>query len=237
MKLPFTVGVMADGERIHADLADLPHLLVAGTTGSGKSVFINSLIIDLIESSNARFLMIDPKRVEMAAYRDSPRLIRQPIFDMGAAVHAIEWIAWHMEQRFQLLMAEGLKSWDQIPGGAYRVVVVIDELANLMLTHKEVEQPLVAIASQGRAAGIHLVAATQRPSADVLTGLLRANIPARAAFATVTSIDSRIILDQEGAEKLKGHGDMLYRNGTSVWHVQAPMVSDETIRNVARNAR
>lgn len=238
MSLLFTVGYTPDGQAVEADLAELPHMLIAGTTGSGKSVFLNSIITELMERSNAQFLMIDPKRVELAAYRGSRRLVRPPVNDAEEAASAFGWAYALMQMRYTALERRGLKDISMITPVMPRLVIVVDELANVMLSDKKrVEPPLVQIASQGRAAGIHLLLATQRPSADVLTGLLRANIPARAAFATVTSIDSRIILDQEGAEKLKGHGDMLYRNGTQMWHLQGRMVSDKTINMVAGATR
>jgi S-DNA-T family DNA segregation ATPase FtsK/SpoIIIE len=236
MKLPFVVGTTDDGEPHEEDLAELPHLLIAGTTGSGKSVFMHSLITDLMTSTNARFLLFDPKRVEMSLYRDSPALIRQPVVNVPEAAGALRWVEFAMEQRFRMLESRGLRDWADMRPILPRLVVVIDELANLILADKTVERPLVALASQGRAAGIHLVVATQRPSADVLTGLLRANVPARIAFATVTSIESRIILDETGAEDLKGKGDMLFRNGTRLVHLRGRFVSAAEITRVSRGA-
>lgn len=231
--LPIVLGHTAEGP-VRADLAELPHLLVGGTTGSGKSVFIHSLMMDLLTGSDARFLMIDPKRVELAFYAGSPRLVRPPIVQMADAAWALDWAKMQMELRFTALAVHGLRDWKQFEPARPRLVIVIDELANLILENPGVEHPLVAIASQGRAAGVHLVVATQRPSADVLTGLLRANVPARAAFATVTSIESRIILDVTGAELLKGKGDMLFRNGTRLMHMQGRYVPDEQIIKTAR---
>jgi S-DNA-T family DNA segregation ATPase FtsK/SpoIIIE len=228
MSLPFLVGNNAQGP-LYADLADEPHLLVAGTTGSGKSVFIHSVLYDLFTRSDCRFLMFDPKRVELSYYRNSPRLFRQPVVDPANAAKALRWAAILMDQRFKVLQDMGLRDWGDLEPALPRIVIVIDELANLILADKKIEQPLVTIASQGRAAGIHLVMATQRPSADVLTGLLRANIPARVAFATVTSIESRIILDEVGAEKLQGKGDMLYRNGTRMMHLRGRQVAQVRI--------
>lgn len=235
MTLTFLVGDAPDGPH-YADLVELPHLLVAGTTGSGKSVFIHSLIVDLLTGSNAHFLMFDPKRVELSFYRNSPRLVRPPVVNVAEAVGALRWAEFYMEQRFTILERHGLRDWADLTPPMPRLVIVIDELANLILADKSIEKPLVAVASQGRAAGIHLVAATQRPSADVLTGLLRANVPARVAFATVTSIDSRIILDETGAENLEGKGDMLFRNGTQVTHLRGRMVPDRDILQAARAA-
>lgn len=241
MSLIFTVG-RRPGETVEADLARLPHLLVAGTTGSGKSVFLNSLLVDIMYSNTPRdlqLLLIDPKRVEFAAYRGSPHLLRQPVVNIEEAASALEWVRLQMDNRYRAIEATGerdLAGFNLVVEGDVhfpRLVIVIDELANLILSHRAVEEPLVAIASMGRAAGIHLVAATQRPSADVLTGLLRANIPARAAFATVTAMESRIILDQPGAERLHGKGDMFYRVGTELIRLQGRQVSDEQIKEVA----
>lgn len=230
--LKFLVGSSNDGP-VYADLASLPHLLVGGTTGSGKSVFINSLLVDLFAGSDARFLIIDPKRVEYMGYRGSPRLTRPPIVNMPDALGALLRVKTEMDTRFALLETQAARDWGDLTPAMPRLVIVIDELANLILAYPDVEIPLVAIASQGRAAGIHLVVATQRPSANVLAGLLRANVPARAAFTTVTSIESRIILDTTGAEKLKGNGDMLFRNGTQLLHLRGRMVTDAEIRAVA----
>lgn len=236
MSLNFLVGTNSDGP-VYADLAELPHLLVAGTTGSGKSVFIHSLIVDLLETSNAQFLMIDPKRVELSMYRGSPRLVRPPITNVNEVAGVLRWAEFYMESRYRVMEANGVRDCADLTPIMPRLVIVIDELANVILSDKTVEKPLVAIASQGRAAGIHLVAATQRPSADVLTGLLRANVPARVAFATVTSIESRIILDETGAENLKGKGDMLYRNGTQVMHICGRLVDDKTIKRAAQGTQ
>lgn len=233
MSLPFLLGHTADGP-VGEDLETLPHLLVGGTTGSGKSVFVHSMLMDLLTLSDARFLMIDPKRVELSFYAGSPRLVRPPIVDMSEAAQALDWAAQQMERRFQALQTHRVRDWSQLEPRRARMVIVIDELANLILANPAVEKPLVAIASQGRAAGMHLVIATQRPSADVLTGLLRANVPARVAFRTVTSIESRIILDDTGAEDLKGKGDMLFRNGARLVHMQGRYVPDEQIIQVAR---
>lgn len=233
MSLNFLVGTRPDGSEVHADLVELPHLLVAGTTGSGKSVFIHSLIVDLLEGTNAQFLMVDPKRVELAMYRGSRRLVRPPITNVAEVAGAMRWAEFYMEQRFTIMERLGLRDWANMTPIQPRLVIIIDELANVVLSDKTVEKPLVAIASQGRAAGIHVVAATQRPSADVLTGLLRANVPSRVAFATVTSIESRIILDETGAENLTGKGDMLFRNGTVVQHLRGRYLDEKQIRRAA----
>jgi DNA segregation ATPase FtsK/SpoIIIE, S-DNA-T family len=219
MTLPFTVGTAA-GQPVTADLAALPHLLIAGTTGSGKSVFMRSLLADLLDTDTL-LLLIDPKRVEFAAYRNSPQLVTRPLVDPEQAEAALLWLRNEMEERYRLLEGRGLLNIDSTD--MPRIVAVVDELANLILLHPRVEKPLVALASMGRAAGIHLVLATQRPSADVLTGLLRANIPARVAMTVATQMESRIILDEPGAEKLNGRGDLLFRVGNKVTRLQGRM--------------
>jgi S-DNA-T family DNA segregation ATPase FtsK/SpoIIIE len=233
MSLRFLVGHSAEGPT-YADLETLPHLLVAGTTGSGKSVFLHSMLCDLLTGSDARFILIDPKRVEFSFYKGSARLVRPPLTDMDDAATALRWAKMNMDMRFRLLEANNLRDWGDLKVGSSRIVIVVDEMANLLLTHPEVERPLSEIAMMGRAAGIHLVLATQRPSADVLTGLIRTNIPARVALTVSTAVESRIIIDTTGAEDLKGHGDMLYRNGARLIHLSGRYVPDKQIIAIAR---
>lgn len=241
MSLNFVVGRTQDNKSEIVGLTELPHLLVAGTTGSGKSVFMNSLIYDLIganEPETLRLLLLDPKRVEFRQWRNAPHLLRDPAVSIADMKSSLLFAQHQMDLRFRVMENADVKDIDQYNDEFNRplpyIVVVIDELANLILSDKTVENPLVAIASMGRAAGVHLVAATQRPSADVLTGLIRANVPARAAFTTVTAIESRIIIDQPGAEKLRGKGDMLFRGqGAQVLHLQGRYLSDEQIKEIA----
>ena len=225
----FAVGKDIGGNRIIGDIAKLPHVLIAGTTGSGKSVCTNSLIVSLLYKSTpeeVRFIMVDPKMVELAPYNGIPHLLIPVVTDPKKAAGALQWAVFEMMKRYKAFSENGVKdlaSYNALAEQAQpdengekmkklpTVVVVIDELADLMLVAaKEVEESICRVAQMGRAAGMHLVIATQRPSADVITGLMKANIPSRIAFAVASSMESRIILDNPGAEKLVGKGDMLY---------------------------
>ena len=219
----FAVGKDISGGRIVGDIARFPHVLIAGTTGSGKSVCTNSLIVSMLYKSTpeeVRFIMVDPKMVELAPYNGIPHLLIPVVTDPKKAAGALQWAVYEMMKRYKLFsernvkdlaaynaLAEADPSLQKLP----TVVVVIDELADLMLiAAKEVEESICRVAQMGRAAGMHLVIATQSPRADVITGLMKANIPSRIAFAVASSLESRIILDNVGAEKLVGKGDMLY---------------------------
>ncbi len=219
----FAVGKDIGGNQIIGDIAALPHVLIAGTTGSGKSVCTNSLIVSLLYKSTpeeARFIMVDPKMVELAPYNGIPHLLIPVVTDPKKAAGALQWAVFEMMKRYKLFSEKGVKKLSEYNALAETdeeikklptVVVVIDELADLMLVAaKEVEESICRVAQMGRAAGMHLVIATQRPSSDVITGLMKANIPSRIAFAVASSLESRIILDTQGAEKLVGKGDMLY---------------------------
>ena len=219
-KLAFPLGKGSGGEHVIADLARMPHLLVAGSTGSGKSVFVNSLITSIITQATpeeVRFVMVDPKRVELTVYNGIPHLITPVIVDTQKVVNALQWIVRQMEERLQSLAEEGARdigSYNEKKSGSNRMpylVLIVDELADLMMTAgKAVEHGLVRLAQMGRATGIHLVVATQRPSVNVITGLIKANFPTRISFMVTSLVDSRTILDGSGAEKLLGRGDMLY---------------------------
>ena len=219
----FAVGRDIGNKDIVGDIAKLPHVLIAGTTGSGKSVCTNSLIISLLYKSSpedVRFIMVDPKMVELAHYNGIPHLLIPVVTDPKKAAGALQWAVYEMMKRYKTFSELGVKKLEEYNALAAQredlphmasVVVVIDELADLMLVAaKEVEESICRVAQMGRAAGMHLVIATQRPSADVITGLMKANIPSRIAFAVASSLESRIILDTTGAEKLVGKGDMLY---------------------------
>ena len=219
----FAVGRDIGNKEIVGDIAKLPHVLIAGTTGSGKSVCTNSLIISLLYKSSpedVRFIMVDPKMVELAPYNGIPHLLIPVVTDAKKAAGALQWAVFEMMKRYKTFSELGVKKLEEynaIAAGREdlphmpSVVVVIDELADLMVVAaKEVEESICRVAQMGRAAGMHLVIATQRPSADVITGLMKANIPSRIAFAVDSAINSRIILDNPGAEKLVGRGDMLY---------------------------
>ena len=240
-KLSFAIGKDIGGTSIVGNIAKLPHLLIAGTTGSGKSVCMNSLILSLLFKSSpeeVRLIMIDPKMVELGIYNGIPHLFVPVVTDPKKAAGALQWSVVEMLKRYRLFSEAGVRDlagYNQhrkklgestIP----RVVIVIDELADLMLVaSKEVEESICRVAQMGRAAGMHLVIATQRPSADVITGLMKANIPSRIAFAVSSAMESRIILDSSGAEKLIGAGDMLYSplGAGKPLRVQGAFVSDE----------
>ena len=219
----FAVGKDIGGNNIVGNIARLPHVLIAGTTGSGKSVCTNSLIVSLLYKSTpdeVRFIMVDPKMVELAPYNGIPHLLIPVVTDPKKAAGALQWAVFEMMKRYKMFSEKGVKDLagynalaetDEDVKKLPTVVVVIDELADLMLVAaKEVEESICRVAQMGRAAGMHLIIATQRPSADVITGLMKANIPSRIAFAVASSMESRIILDTTGAEKLVGKGDMLY---------------------------
>ncbi len=216
--LLFALGVEVDGKPRYEDLSKMPHLLIAGSTGSGKSVCINTIIASLILKNTPktlRFLLIDPKMVELSLYEGIPHLLMPVVRDRKMAVKVLKMaVAW-MEYRYKLLSKVGAKSLESYNNktGDYKpyIVIIIDEFADLILTQgKEVEGPIARLAQMARAVGIHLIVATQRPSVDVITGIIKANFPVRIAFKVPSKVDSRVILDTTGAEKLLGKGDMLY---------------------------
>ncbi len=240
-RLSFALGKDIGGEAIVGNIAKLPHLLIAGTTGSGKSVCMNCLILSLLYKSTpeeVRLIMIDPKMVELGIYNGVPHLYVPVVTDPKKAAGSLQWSVVEMLKRYRLFSELGVRDLAgynalQKKNGEPtlpQVVIIIDELADLMMVaSKEVEESICRVAQMGRAAGMHLVIATQRPSADVITGLMKANIPSRIAFAVSSAMESRIILDQAGAEKLVGHGDMLYAPiGTGKPpRIQGAFVSDE----------
>lgn len=239
--LSFAVGKDISGEPVVGNISKLPHLLIAGTTGSGKSVCMNSLIISLLykaEPDEVKLIMIDPKMVELGVYNGIPHLYIPVVTDPKKAAGALQWAVAEMLKRYRLFSEVGVRDLSAYNGYLEAneqkkmpsVVVVIDELADLMLVaSKEVEESICRVAQMGRAAGIHLIIATQRPSADVITGLMKANIPSRIAFAVSSALESRIILDTAGAEKLVGMGDMLYApiGCGKPQRIQGAFVSDE----------
>ena len=240
-KLTFAIGKDIAGNAICGNISKLPHLLIAGTTGSGKSVCMNSLIISLLYKARpdeVKFIMIDPKMVELGIYNSIPHLYVPVVTDPKKAAGALQWAVVEMLKRYRLFSEVGVRDLETY--NAYcrsngeeplpQMVIVIDELADLMMAaSKEVEESICRIAQMGRASGQHLVIATQRPSADVITGLMKANIPSRIAFAVSSTLESRIILDQGGADKLIGHGDMLYApiGCGKPLRVQGAFVSDD----------
>ncbi len=219
-KMALALGKGAGGEAVAADLTKMPHLLIAGATGSGKTVCLNTVICCLLMNNtpnDIRFILVDPKRVEMTQYNSLPHLATPVITDSHKAITALRWLLQEMEERYKKLAAAGarhIEGYNKNKGGTERLpylVLIIDELADLMMAgFDEVESSLCRLAQLARATGIHLVVATQRPSVDVVTGLIKANFPTRISFAVTSQVDSRTILDSAGAEKLLGQGDMLY---------------------------
>lgn len=245
-KLPFALGKTLSGQNVIGDISKMPHVLIAGATGSGKSVCINTMIISLIYKlgpEDLRFIMIDPKMVELNVYNALPHMLIPVVTDPKKAAFALNWGIKEMTDRYQLFKDAGvrdIKGYNKkaLQNGQKklpRIVIIIDELADLMMTSpKEVESAICRIAQLARACGIHLVIATQRPSVDVITGLIKANIPSRIAFSVASNTDSRTILDQVGAEKLLGKGDMLYFpvGKSKPLRVQGTFVSDNEINRV-----
>jgi S-DNA-T family DNA segregation ATPase FtsK/SpoIIIE len=260
--LALALGKDIGGAPIVVDLARMPHLLIAGTTGSGKSVAINAMVLSLLYKSTAeqvRLIMVDPKMLELSVYEGIPHLLAPVVTDMKQAANALRWCVAEMERRYQLMAALGVRNLagmnrkirDAEAAGKYQgeipklqpapyIVVFIDELADLMMiVGKKVEELIARLAQKARASGIHLILATQRPSVDVITGLIKANIPCRIAFQVSAKVDSRTILDQSGAESLLGHGDMLYMPpGTALPNrVHGAFVSDQEVHRVVESLR
>ena len=247
-KLAFTVGMDITGKPVIGDLAKMPHVLIAGATGSGKSVCINTLITSILYKATpneVKLIMIDPKVVELATYNGIPHLLIPVVTDPKKASNALNWAVMEMENRYKLFSQYGVKNiesynsyceeHDDQEGKLPKIVIIIDELADLMMVaSKEVESAICRIAQLARAAGMHLVIATQRPSVNVITGLIKANVPSRIAFAVSSQIDSRTILDMAGAEKLLGKGDMLYypAGESKPLRVQGSFISEKETERV-----
>jgi S-DNA-T family DNA segregation ATPase FtsK/SpoIIIE len=244
--LAFALGRDVAGEPVVGDLAKMPHLLIAGTTGSGKSVCIKAIITCLVYNNtphDLRLVMIDPKMVELVRFNGLPHLFGRVEVDLERVVKVLRWVALEMDERYKRFAAASARHLDdynrmmeeQGEPTVPRMVVLVDELADLMmLAPEEVERTICRIAQMARATGIHLVMATQRPSVDVVTGLIKANFPARISFATVSQTDSRVILDMPGAETLMGNGDMLYLAADAGYpvRVQGSFVSEEEVEQV-----
>ncbi len=279
MTLPVILGKNIAGDPVIADLAPMPHLLVAGTTGSGKSVGLNCMILSLLyrlDPDECRLILIDPKMLELSIYENIPHLLSPVVTEPGKAIRALKWTVEQMEERYRMMANLGVRALpsfntkvrDAKAKGAQlgrrvqtgynaetgqpiyefeqldyevlpQIVVVVDELADLMMTAgKEVEFLIQRLAQKARAAGIHLIMATQRPSVDVITGVIKANLPTRISFQVTSKIDSRTILGEQGAEQLLGKGDMLYMpGGKQIIRVHGPFVSDEEVRAVAEHWR
>jgi S-DNA-T family DNA segregation ATPase FtsK/SpoIIIE len=244
--LRFALGQNVSGHAVAADLAVMPHLLIAGATGSGKSVCVNSLITCLLmhnTPNDLRLLMVDPKRVELSGYNGIPHLLAPVVVELERVVIALQWVAREMDMRYHKLAEAGCRNIQDYnarreAGGGQKLpylVVIIDELADLMmLAPDETERTVTRLAQLARATGIHLVIATQRPSTDVVTGLIKANFPARIAFAVASGVDSRVILDQPGAERLLGRGDMLFQapDAPAPVRLQGVFVSENEIMSL-----
>lgn len=242
--LMVALGKGVDGEYVTADLAKMPHLLIAGATGSGKSAALNALLVSVLSRATpeqVRLLLIDPKRVELVAYSDVPHLVTPIVTDVRKASAALEWVTDEMDGRYDLLSQAGVRNIDEYNKVAALplsyLLVIVDELADLMmLAPKDIEDSIIRITQLARAAGIHLVLATQRPSVDIVTGLIKANVPSRLAFTTSSQIDSRVILDRTGAEKLLGEGDGLFLpvSASSPTRMQGVWVDAERVREVVQ---
>ncbi len=258
-KLPIALGKTIHGDPYIADLAAMPHLLIAGSTGTGKSVGINSMLTSILYRAtpdDVRLIMVDPKRLELGMYEDIPHLLTPVVVDPKQAANALRWAVREMEERYKTLAAEGVRNLEQYnrnilqaiaekrtpkAGGEYpkplpMIIVLIDELADLMMVAgNEVEQSICRLAQMARAVGIHLILATQRPSVDVITGLIKANMPSRISFRVASKIDSRTILDGNGAEQLLGRGDMLFLPPASSRSIRlhGPYISEQESARLA----
>ncbi|HYF14002.1 MAG TPA: DNA translocase FtsK 4TM domain-containing protein [Phycisphaerales bacterium] len=262
MKLPMFLGKDASGEPLIEDLTKMPHMLIAGTTGSGKSVCMNTIIMGFLytkKPSELKMVLVDPKMVEMSQFKDIPHLMCPVVTEMSKAAAILEWATKKMDERYELLAEAGCRdiaayndlTWEELkerlsiatpeaeartPRKLPYMVFIIDELADLIMTNKDVESHIIRIAQKARAVGIHLILATQRPQANVVTGLIKSNMPCRIAFKVASGMDSRIVLDQKGGELLLGHGDMLYLSPRSskLTRAQGTLVDDREIRRVVK---
>ena len=241
IKLPIALGKSISGKPIIGDLASMPHLLIAGTTGSGKSVCINTIILSLLYKhtpDKCKFILIDPKMLELSTYEGVPHLLCPVITEAKKAASVLGWVVKEMENRYKLMTKEGVRNIDgyntkhKLP--MPYIIVVVDEMSDLMLVAgKEIENYIQKLSQMARAAGIHIIMATQRPSVDVITGTIKANFPTRISFQVTSKIDSRTILGEQGAEQLLGKGDMLYMSSANkVIRIHAPLVSDKEIEGI-----
>ena len=241
IKLPIALGKSISGIPIVGDLSSMPHLLIAGTTGSGKSVCINTIILSLLyrhTPDKCKFILIDPKMLELSTYEGIPHLICPVITEAKKAASVLGWVVKEMESRYRLMTKEGVRNIDgynakhKLP--MPYIVVVVDEMSDLMLVAgKEIENYIQKLSQMARAAGIHIIMATQRPSVDVITGTIKANFPTRISFQVTSKIDSRTILGEQGAEQLLGKGDMLYMSSANrIIRIHAPFVSDNEIEKI-----
>ena len=241
IKLPIALGKNISGTSIIGDLASMPHLLIAGTTGSGKSVCINTIILSLLyrhTPEKCKFILIDPKMLELSTYEGIPHLLCPVITEAKKAASVLGWVVKEMESRYRLMTKEGVRNIDSYNAKHKLpmpyIVVVVDEMSDLMLVAgKEIENYIQKLSQMARAAGIHIIMATQRPSVDVITGTIKANFPTRISFQVTSKIDSRTILGEQGAEQLLGKGDMLYMSSANrIIRIHAPFVSDNEIEKI-----
>ena len=241
IKLPIALGKSISGKPIVGDLASMPHLLIAGTTGSGKSVCINTIILSLLyrhTPEKCKFILIDPKMLELSTYEGIPHLLCPVITEAKKAASVLGWVVKEMESRYRLMTKEGVRNIDSY-NSKHKfpmpyIVVIVDEMSDLMLVaSKEIENYIQKLSQMARAAGIHIIMATQRPSVDVITGTIKANFPTRISFQVTSKIDSRTILGEQGAEQLLGKGDMLYMSSANrIVRIHAPFVSDNEIEKI-----
>ena len=246
-ELPLILGKDISGEVVVSDLTAMPHLLIAGATGSGKSVCVNSLIVSMLSQKSpedVRLLMIDPKMVELKMYNGTPHLLTEVVTDPRDAAKAFRWVLYEMENRYRLLdenFARNISGYNRkMSEKMPYIVIIVDEFANLMsISQKEVEEAVVRLAAMSRAVGIHLIMATQRPSVDVITGLIKANFPYRVAFQVASKTDSRTILDMIGAEKLLGSGDMLFAPAGSMnlKRIQGAFITEEEVYRIVQDLK
>ena len=246
IRLPIALGKNISGIPVIGDLASMPHLLIAGTTGSGKSVCINTIILSLLyrhAPDKCKFILIDPKMLELSTYEGIPHLLCPVITEAKKAASVLGWVVKEMENRYKLMTKEGVRNIDgynakHVLAMPY-IVVVVDEMSDLMLVAgKEIESYIQKLSQMARAAGIHIIMATQRPSVDVITGTIKANFPTRISFQVTSKIDSRTILGEQGAEQLLGKGDMLYMSSANrIVRIHAPFVSDNEIEKVNNHLR
>ena len=246
VKLPIALGKSISGRPVVGDLASMPHLLIAGTTGSGKSVCINTIILSLLyrhSPDRCKFILIDPKMLELSTYEGIPHLLCPVITEAKKAASVLGWVVKEMESRYRLMTKESVRNIDgynakhKLP--MPYIVVVVDEMSDLMLVAgKEIENYIQKLSQMARAAGIHIIMATQRPSVDVITGTIKANFPTRISFQVTSKIDSRTILGEQGAEQLLGKGDMLYMSSANrIVRIHAPFVSDNEIEKINNSLR
>jgi S-DNA-T family DNA segregation ATPase FtsK/SpoIIIE len=246
IKLPIALGKNISGKPVVGDLASMPHLLIAGTTGSGKSVCINTIILSLLyrhTPDKCKFILIDPKMLELSTYEGIPHLLCPVITEAKKAASVLGWVVKEMESRYRLMTKEGVRNIDgynakhKLP--MPYIVVVVDEMSDLMLVAgKEIENYIQKLSQMARAAGIHIIMATQRPSVDVITGTIKANFPTRISFQVTSKIDSRTILGEQGAEQLLGKGDMLFMSSANrIVRIHAPFVSDNEIEKINNSLR